>query len=458
MTGRGQSKADPGEPAASRGLAGGAGRWIVAAVFAGLAWRQLHFVDTHAVNILYWDQWDLYAPLFDDQGWWATFALQHGPHREGVGLVLMRVLADLSGWNCRWNGFAASLAMIGAAALGVRLAVRCGVPVDSLALAAVPMLFLNLLQYEIFIGAVNLSHGAVPVLMFMGYCLCWFARSDGLRVLWVSALTFLLIFTGFGLFVGVLTPALLSAEVVQSWRAGRRITAGKAALGVAASGASWALFARGYTFQAAVPGFRFPYEHPSEYVVFVGRMLGNLFGAPMLSGFGLILGLGVAAVLAAIALWHGRRILENGVSREPRSVVLFCLAGYTLIYCANTAIGRVFTGQYAPLSPRYVTLLVPGGMAVFLQLALLGARRTLLWPALAFAALLVPACVLQRPLDAAGIKWYTEGLTQWKAAYLATHDEAKAEKAAGFPIYPTRVGGRLDYLEARHLNLFAPTD
>jgi hypothetical protein len=431
---------------------------VVAALFAALAWRQLRFVDAHAVNILYWDQWDFYKPLFLGQGWWETFTFQHGPHREGVGLVVMRLLANLSGWDSRWDAFAESVIMIGAAGLGLRLAVRFGIQAGSLALAAVPLLFLNVLQYEIFLGAVNLSHGAFPMLMFMGYCLSWFWGSAAWRIFAISVLTFLLIFTGFGLFVGFLTPVLLATECLQAWRARDKNNAGLAALGLAASGASWALFARGYVFQPGAPGFHFPYERPAQYGVFLGRMLGNFFGAPMLSVSGVVLGLLVAGALAAICVWHARRVARFGVRQEPQSVVLFCLTAFTLLYCVNTAVGRVHMGPSASLASRYVTLLIPGGLALFLQLAQLGRRLAPDWPALAYALLLVPGTCIQRPLDAAGIDWYTQGRIHWKAAYLETHDEAQADKIANFAIYPGPIGDRLEYLRERHLNLFTPPD
>ena len=432
--------------------------WTVAAAFAGLAWRQLQFVNSHAVNILFWDQWDFYRPIFEGQGWWETFARQHGPHREGAGLVVMRILDGMSAWDSRWDAFAGSLLLIAAAVLGIRLARLMGIPRNSLGLVAVPLLFLNLEQYECFVGAVNLSHGTMPVFLFMGYCLSWFASNELRRILAVSVLTFLLIFTGFGLFVGFLTPVVLSVECVQAWRARDTRRATFSGLGIAASGASWALFSRGYTFQPAVPGFRFPYERPSQYFVFVGRMLGNFFGAPMLGSFGLVLGLLVAAALVLICFRHARRMIQSGVAGEPGSVVLFCLSGYTLLFCANAAVGRVFTGDIAPLASRYVTLLIPGGLALFLEIALLSRRSPYGWPALAYAALLIPGGCFLRPLDAAGVQWYTEGKTRWKAAYLETHDEAKADKAANFQVYPRPIGDRLQFLKERRLNLFTPPD
>jgi hypothetical protein len=77
----------------------------VLADFICLAWRQHQFVDRYAVNVIFWDQWDFYRPFFQGQGWWAPFSYQRGPHRQGAGFLITEILAGLSGWNSRWDGF-----------------------------------------------------------------------------------------------------------------------------------------------------------------------------------------------------------------------------------------------------------------------------------------------------------------------------------------------------------------
>lgn len=432
--------------------------WIAAAAFIVLAVRQVRFVNAYAVNMMFGDQWDIYRPMFLGEGWWRTFDLQHGPHREGAGLWLTRFLADMSGWNSRWDAFAAIALMIAAALLAFRLALRFGLSSRPLLLAAVPLLFLNVHQYETFVGPVNLSHGVMPMALFMAYCLCWFQPAHGWRLAMVSLLTVLLIFTGFGLFVGLITPVLVAVEAVQAWRERDRAHALKAAAAATAVVAGWAAFAVGYTFEPAVPGFRFPYEHPAGYLLFVGKMLGNFFGAPVLSRTGLAIGLAAGTGLLAISAWNGLRCLVNGVVRDPCRVVLFCLSTFTLLYCANCAIGRVFTSDIAPLAPRYVTLMVPGGLAILLQLSRLGARRALAYLAVIYSVLLIPATAFPRPEEIVGAKWYADGRRSWRAAYLETRDEGEANRRSGFSVYPGPLGDRLPYLKARGLNLFLPGD
>src|SRR5271154_5332895 len=139
-------------------------RIFAGAAFAALALRQLCLVDRYAVNVLFFDQWGFYYPLFHGQGWWATFDRRHGPHREGIGLVLTRILAGLSGWNSRVDAFAVSAVIIAAALLALILLGRCGSRAGSGAALAIPILFFNVHQFEAFVGASNLSHGAMPVL------------------------------------------------------------------------------------------------------------------------------------------------------------------------------------------------------------------------------------------------------------------------------------------------------
>jgi len=431
---------------------------LVAALVAGLAARQLIFVNRNAVNVLYWDQWDFYRPMFENRGWWETFSLQHGPHREGLGLVLTRAIALVSGWDSRWDAFAACIILIGAAVLGISLAMRFGLSRRPILLAAVPLIFTNTHQYEIFVGAVNLSYAAVPIALFMAYCLAWFAHDRAWRLGAVTAVTFLLIFTGFGMFVGLLTPVLLALETLQAWRAGERRHLLWASAALALVCAAWGLFARGYTFQPAVAGFHFPYERPAEYAVFVARMLGHFYGTPLLSAGELVFGYCTAVLLVAIAAWNGIRCALKGVEREPRSVVLFCLSAYSLLFCVNCAIGRVFNGTLAPYSSRYVALLTPAAVAVFLQAGVLSQRRTFLWLTLAYTVFLVPATAIPRSYEVWGTKWYTEGRRTWKAEYLRTHDQAAADKAAHFAIYPGNLDSRLKYLEERRLNLFLPPE
>lgn len=431
--------------------------WLLpAAAFAALAWRQLRFIDRQVVNVLFFDQWGFYYPLFHAQSWWETFDRRHGPHRQGIGLVVTRLLAPLTGWNSRGDAFALSAVLILSALLALLLLRRCESRAGFAAALAVPVLFFNAHQFEVFVGATNLSHGAMPVLMLLLFSLACFIRSPGLRLSVLSILTFNLVFTGFGAFAGMVAPVLFAAEAVQAFRAGDRRRAAYAGLALAGVGATWFLFFRGYVFDPAAADFRFPYEKPLQYPVFVARMLAHFYGlsasglAPILVGFGLVL------ALLATCLRHGWTVLRRGVGEHPRSAALFFLAAYEIAFCASDAVGRVMGGDSAPLASRYVTLVIPAALLIVLELSALSRPKAAFWACLAFAAAAAPGCLSLSPREQADAAWYHNTRANWKAAYLRTHDQKAADNEAHFGMYPESIAFELSFLERNHYNLFQP--
>jgi len=425
-------------------------------VFVGLAWRQHALVDRYAVNVMFWDQWDFYTPLFQNGSLWDIFSYQHGPHRQGIGFILTSILAELSGWNSRWDAFGVSFVIIGAAALGVWLAYKCGV--RGFALLVIPLIFFNLRQYELLVGPSNISHGAMPVFLFILLCLVWYLRSHGLRLTMVCLLTFLLIFTGFGLFVGLVVPMILLLQAFHYFRDNAMKEAAGVIAALAAIAAAWALFAFGYYFHPAVENFRFPYEKPQEYFFFVASMLNNFHGIRGHGVFAMVLGFVTIAGLVLIVWKSGEQLVQKSVLGERRHVVMFSLAAFVLIYCFETAVGRVFCGwKEGAAGSRYVTLMIPAGLALYLFFAGLKNRLLSTCCCCLYAVLLIFGTLRLHNSDWRFIHSYNTGRLAWKAAYLATGDEGKAGELAGFQIYPAvQLEERLRFLEKHQLNLFNP--
>jgi hypothetical protein len=425
------------------------------AVFTMLAWRQHHYVDSYAVNIMSWDQWDFYRPLFEGRGWWATFVQQHGPHRQGIGFIVTRVFAELSGWNSRWDAFLISHFLIAAAALAVALTRRFSNG-PSLAWLGVPLLFFNVRQDPAIIGAANLSHGGMPVFLITATGLCWFIKRDGLRYALLCALTFCLVFTGFGLFMGLVTPVLFAIEGIHALRTGDKRRIALVAVGLSLVALTWLTFKHGYKFDPAIGDFRFPYEKPWEYVEFAGLLVSFFLGISGSSTLAMTLGVVGLVALGAIGAISGWQLLRSGPHREPRSAVIFGFSAFTLIFCANTAIGRVMGGMEGAFAHRYVTLLIPGGCAVLLFL--LSRRGSRLFDRLAvfYVVLLAIGTTWLHQVEWDFSRAERDGRLGWKKAYLHTHSEKEANESTGFRIYPGSVKERLDFLERNQLNLFNP--
>jgi hypothetical protein len=430
------------------------GVFLAAAVFAFLAWRQHQLVDRYAVNLLIWDQWLYYTLFIYKGGWWWTFTYQLGPHRMGVGFLVTRVLANLGHWNVRWDAFGVSFTLMIAAILAWRLARRCGVR-PGIWLAAIPLLFFNRHEYAAFSETANISHGAMPVLLIMLYCLSWFIPKPSWRLPVLAGLTFLLIFTGFGLFIGVVAPGLFALEACQAWAAGDRTRFTWTLFALLVVAAGWVTFFYGYVWAPFVPNYRFPYEKPHEYLLFGALMLSSFFGVVYAGSAAVWLGGFVAVALLAVACVYGFRAYRRGVALDPVNPVLFSLAGYELVYLANTAIGRVMLGLgEAPIASRYVILMVPGILSIYLALTTCSRPRLARCLGIAFAVVLVPATAFLRSSEQDSLDRVSTGRRVWGQVYLQTHSEMKATRASNYVIFPTPLPMQLKYVEDHHLDLF----
>lgn len=425
-----------------------------------LADNRLRFAWDYTPNVLFWDQWDLYNPLFQDEGWWSLFSYQHGPHRQGVGAIFTAALAHLTGWDSRGDALLTVGVTVAATFLALLLASRCGAR-PGLALAAVPVIFLTTRQFESWIGPANPSHGAFPLLLMMLAGLAWFIRAPAWRYAALAVLIFFLVFTGFGLFAGALGPPLLLLEAWRLRQGGAHVDARWAAAACAFALLAWALFFVGYKHQPAVADFQFPHDRPWEYLGFSALMLASYAGWHGHGAWDVVGGGVILALLTAITIVHGLRLWRASPSARPVSTVLFFFSAATVLFCLNTAVGRISLGwREAPYAPRYVTLIVPGIFALFLHaegLKSLWSRHLAWWAIVVVSAL--PGIRINAE-DRNAADWYRRGRERWSATYLAKGSLQLANAATspdqGFTIHPGDISAKLEHLRRNKLNLFKP--
>lgn len=437
--------------------------WATLILFVLLAGRQWMFATRWSADVMYWDQWDVYRPLFADGGtwrgwmpWWASFDYQHGPHRQGVGGLVIRLLAGMSRWNTRWDALSISATLMGACLLGLLLARRCGV--HPWALPLVPIIFFNARQYEDFVSASNVAHGAMPMLLLMGYCLAWTDRHRPRRLLAVALLNFLLIFTGFGIFAGLLTPLLLAVElrdVLRGEGAGQS-QAWMVAAAMAAVALAWGAFA--WNYQLNKVGADLSLRQPQDYLYLASAMLANFFGVDTFDATMILFGLLLLLLLLVLAVGHGSLLLRRGIAEQSqrRSVAIFVLCAFELLYVVDTAIGRISLGWTTGAESRYVTLMISMGLAFLLAVGA-SSWPKMRWLLLPYAAALLAGTVVLNGTDWHYIQGMHEGRLRWRLAYLQTGSQAAADLVARFRVYPEPVlADRLQFLQAHELNLCDP--
>ncbi len=416
--------------------------------------RWFYYINAYSVNLLYWDQWDFYVPLFTNASLWDGFFWQHGPHRQGVGFLVIKLVVELSGWNTRAECFVIGGMFVAAAAfawlLKLRLKLRA-TPQD----IAIPLAFLTLAQWEQFAMTPNPAHGPMPLLLIMLYCLAWTFSNPSLRHASVWLLNFLLIYTGFGLFIGLITPALYVLDGVLAYKRNERRAAAIALAGLLVSLASIGSFFVNYVFAPAASDFRLADPFIRGYILFVSIALSNFWGLKTLSPSTCAVGLFTFFLMVSVLAFH-TVILMLGKSKidKTRSRVIAILITFTLIFLVNSSVGRISLGFSAGQSSRYITYMIPGIFGLYLAMSAM--RRS--WPGWAIAILLVAATIPVRKDDLLGMTKTKEYKQRWVADYALNGSIESANDFAGQDVHPqsheTYLPAKLDFMKERRLNFF----
>lgn len=434
---------------------------ISPAVFVGVAGalltvRLFAMVSRYSVNVLFGDQWDFLSSFFGHNPTLLTlFFWQHGPHREGIGLLADKFLYPLTAWNVRIDSFLIGGCIVAAMLLAVRLKQRLFGKIEY-SDVLIPAIFLTLAQYEILAITPNPAYSGFPLLLLMLYLLALLQANEYSRYGLVLIVNFLMIYTGFGIFIGPLTIGLFALLCYRSLRGSGSLAMPAASLTLAC--ASFGSFFAGYKFEPAVDCFVFPYHRLVDYPWFVALMFSTFAGlrSPV------VLVSIVGAILLGFVMW----IFAAEVKRVTRAksfesagfapVVGMILAGYSLLFAANTAIGRVCLGLPAPAqSSRYTTLLIPAFLAMYFYALRVGSKKARELLFVLLALLLIPGHI-HLPSSAA---FYANRKTAWADCYQRSENIGACDAQTAFKIYPyperTHLQQKLEYLKKNKLNLFA---
>ena len=432
---------------------------LLGIAFGLLCGRLFGLIDRYSVNVLFWDQWDLFDPIFEHASAWELFRFRFGPHRQGIAFPLTRSLMDATGWNTRAEAFMIGALVALAAALALRLRRRLFGPLTAMDVA-IPLLILTPAQYGIFVHIPNASHGAAPLLLLVALCCACTLPRRAPRCAALVVLNFLLVHTGFGIFAGLITPVLLVSECVDASRDGGARAALWPASCVALSLASLGFFFVGYSFDPAVDDFAFPSPQAALYPSYVALMLANVLGVKGTDLLPTLVGFAALAAVLFTAVVHGLGLFVRRGEARRRSAAIAALAAFGLLFCTGTAVGRITLGLRAAQSTRYVPLIVPAFLALYLHLQTLRSlRRRLLLSCLAAVAM-AAATFPMRADEARFMAILAYDKQRWVDAYLETGSVRLADARARRRIYPnppevTHLEEKLDTLRRQRLNLFA---
>lgn len=437
--------------------------FLVVAVYLFAGSRLFLLIWRYSVNVLLWDQWDIDdATLFQQHSVWKMFRWQYGPHRQGLGALLQKLIDPRIHWNSRYEAFAIGAILFVAAVLALLLKMRL---VGGIRYADIfiPLLFLTPLQYERLIAAINPTQGPLPLVLALGYCFCWLIRSAPAKYICLLLVNFLLIYTGYGMFFGFITPGLLALDYyVHIGQPGGRQPGPRGRLWSAAALAislvSLASFFVDYKFQPAVHCFSPAPKNPADYLRYIGMMFAHVGGFR-------ISNLHLAALAGALALLCFGIGISAAVRRSwgselrPRDAAIVALLTYSAIFCLSATYGRVCLGLHDATSSRHTEWLMLGFFGLYLSAWSASNRAWRIFLVLALVVLSLHGAKRMNHIDAGELIAISDGKRAWSECYLKRHGIQECDTVTGFRIYYPEPGAgepqeKVDFLERNHLNLF----
>ncbi len=431
---------------------------LISVVSLFMSIRLLRFVSQYAVNLIFYDEFGFMSPIFDHQDLWTVFRWQHGPHRQGLGGVISKFLMDWSGINIRVEAFAIAVVICLALVL-VLLLKRLLFGRFHWMDVLFPVAVLTLYQFEIFIVTPNLAHSATPLFLVFFYSVSWLIKNRYIRYAALLFSNFLLLFTGFGIFMGIITVLILSIEVYSAFR-GKQKSQGMLSLSaLILSLASIAVFLQDYTFYPAVDCFGFSPRFTIRYPAYIALIFSKFFGIQFRENVVISIGIGllITLAMAATMLKHGWNFLHNPFGRDQTSKIIFILTGFSLIYTTFTAVGRVCLGMDSAQSSRYMSLIIPGFVGMLFSL------YTIQRPSLSLALFCLAFLLLGKTLlpfakiDQSTVDYFHDAKINWKECYLKIENVDECNRQAYLNIYPQTddyIVARLQYFKQNHLNLY----
>ncbi|MEP2772219.1 MAG: hypothetical protein ABJH05_08720 [Fulvivirga sp.] len=422
---------------------------IILAIVVVIRW--FHFIDEYAVNVLFYDHWDLYNYFFESKSLVEVYFAQHGPHRQGIGFILTKYIDQISGWNTKYIAFTIGVLMLFTCFAYLRLKHKLKGKLNALDVVIV-LLVLTPTQHGIFTNTPNLSHGAMPAFLLSLLCLSWLIKNDVLRYGSIVLINFLLIYSGFGVFIGFITPVILFIDLYRYKKVKTKLWLIISA--VILSFISLGSFFVDYNFGAtANPNFKFPHDSPFEYLQFIWILLGRPLNNSVLY-FGAL----ISIIFLIIGISSFRNLLKLNLddSKYIHHKIILTLLTFTFLFVVNTAIGRVSFGVEGAYANRYVPYIIPAYIASYLYFSSLKHKYYHITTAGLLIVGITSCFSLKNEIKQMGM--FRDSKINWITEYLNSNKIWQANKTSLYPIHPnakgTRLKKKLNYLKKNNLNFY----
>lgn len=436
---------------------------IILAFFIFHSYYLIDITLKYSVNILFWDQWDFYIVYFNNLSYYEYFILQHGPHRQGIGPFFTEIINYFSDWDTKVESLSITVILILSCFSALWLKFRVTEKLHIFDFIIV-YLFLSPVHIDTIAGTPNLSHSALPLLLFILYCHIWLFNKSYTRNLIILCLNLFLTFTGFGVFTCLLTLGIFSLELLRS-----KLNKSKSFISdiLFLSGAIFTIlfFLHNYRFNPAVDCFGEKQIEISSYIKFCGLLFSRAlsityYEGPVKNLIAQNTGIGIFLLLITTSIISLFSILRHMSDKtvNQKSLVVLLLCSFVILYAINISIGRICLTEAGSQVSRYSTLLMLGFFGFYISIILMKKRI------IKYLGLTLLISILSYGYKNAFIKADQIGNENksrkevWKICYLKYENINDCDIRTGTQIYPnpqkTGLENKLKFLKENKLNLY----
>lgn len=435
-------------------------KWMALVGVAVIVALWFYSIYEYSVNVLFFDAWDFHHAFVLGYSPMQQFTAQFGPHRMGPGLVITGFLNDMSGWNSNWISMAIGIMMFLSAPVYLLVKYKLFGRITFFDLS-VFVIVLSLVQFEVFTISPFMSHSAVPALLTSLYVLSLFIRNLYARNILMLIINLNLVFSGYGLFAGVITILLFAIEIFSEIKSGKAQRAWVDFISLVLAIATLITFFIGYQMGYTENHTLILWGQPWKYLIFIFLVYAGAFGFMGYSVINVVIGMVAFVIVCVVLLKSLFGLIRNHDATSANNMmdrVLFVMTAYPVIFVVALSIGRIELGYEVAGSSRYIPYLVPSFVAVYFYL------NSLRFPLKAYAVPVFFVLMVFLQINSfssfGGMKYWSSKKLEWKINYLNTLDVKSADSLSNFAVHPNSVSTlkMLEYLKKNNLNLFLDAD
>ena len=309
------------------------------------------FVGNNAVDIPFWDEWDLTEVVTEKTSISDILLYQHNDHKIGVGLLIIKILANLSGWSQIWEIKFVSFLIIISCLITLFIKKIISKRIDFFDLF-IPLVFLNIFQYA------NISEGfqityVLPLFFLCVWLLALRIKNNIIKFFILTVFALLGTYSSLkGIFLPIITIVFLIFNYSQYKNSKKRIFT----ITLLANITIILSFFIGYTIR---PQAEVDLNSLISFETVKFLLTTIAYGFFYLANNCFIDYLIASFLLLIIFFFLAKGLYKIYMTKEiNNSLVGVILIVYALMYIVTITLGRSELGLNAALSSRFVTFLM----------------------------------------------------------------------------------------------------